>query len=125
MTTNSRRVGSIPRARVLGEQGGVVPGVRMRLPQHSTSEKKFAGLGVSELRERKQRKGENRKLEQLVADLSLDKSILQEALRGSARAGADGGRVGKRFVPSEREEGVPGCRGEPFERTVPERAPES
>src|SRR5690606_13661342 len=89
--------------------------------------KKYGGLGVSELRELKQLKEENRKLEQLVADLSLDKSILQEALRknGDAHAGAGGGGVGKRFVPSEREEGVPGGRGEPLERTVPQRAPES
>jgi len=36
---------------------------------------------VSELRELKQLKEENRKLKQLVADLSLDKSLLQEALR--------------------------------------------
>lgn len=43
--------------------------------------KKYGGMGVSELRELKQLKEENRKLKQLVADLSLDKSILQEALR--------------------------------------------
>ena len=43
--------------------------------------KKYGGLGVSELRELKQLKEENRKLKQLVADLSLDKSLLQEALR--------------------------------------------
>jgi putative transposase len=43
--------------------------------------KKFGGLGVSELRELKQLRDENRKLKGLVADLSLDKSILQEALR--------------------------------------------
>jgi putative transposase len=43
--------------------------------------KKYGGLGVSELRELKQLREENRKLKQLVADLSLDKSILQEALR--------------------------------------------
>lgn len=43
--------------------------------------KKFGGLGVSELRELKQLREENRKLKGLVADLSLDKSILQEALR--------------------------------------------
>lgn len=43
--------------------------------------KKYGGLGVLELRELKQLKEENRKLKQLVADLSLDKSILQEALR--------------------------------------------
>ena len=38
-------------------------------------------LGVSELRELKQLREENRKLKTLVADLSLDRSILQEALR--------------------------------------------
>lgn len=43
--------------------------------------KHFGGLGVSELRELRQLKDENRKLKQLVADLSLDKTILQEALR--------------------------------------------
>src|SRR5690606_28857453 len=44
---------------------------------------------------------------------------------GDAHAGAGGGGVGERFVPSEREEGVPGGRGEPLERTVPQRAPEA
>lgn len=43
--------------------------------------RKYGGLGVSELRELRQLKEENRKLKQLVADLSLDKSLLQEALR--------------------------------------------
>lgn len=43
--------------------------------------KRFGGLGVSELRELRQLREENRKLKGLVADLSLDKTILQEALR--------------------------------------------
>ena len=43
--------------------------------------KQYGGLGLSELRELKQLKEENRKLKQLVADLSLDKTILQEALQ--------------------------------------------
>ena len=43
--------------------------------------KKDGGLGVSELRELRQLRDENRKLKQLVADLSLDKTILQESLR--------------------------------------------
>ena len=38
-------------------------------------------MGVSELRELRQLRDENRKLKQLVADLSLDKTILQEAIR--------------------------------------------
>lgn len=43
--------------------------------------KRYGGLGVSELRELRQLREENRKLKGLVADLSLDKTILQEALR--------------------------------------------
>jgi putative transposase len=39
------------------------------------------GMGVSELRELRQLRDENRKLKQVVADLSLDKTILQESLR--------------------------------------------
>jgi len=38
-------------------------------------------LGVSELRELKVIREENRRLKTLVADLSLDKTILQEALK--------------------------------------------
>ncbi len=43
--------------------------------------KQFGGMGVSELRELRQLKEENRKLKQIVADLSLDKTILPERLR--------------------------------------------
>ena len=40
--------------------------------------KKFGGLGVSELRRLRQLEEENSKLKQLVADLSLDKQMLQD-----------------------------------------------
>jgi putative transposase len=43
--------------------------------------RKFAGMGVAELRRLRQVEEENRKLKQLVADLTLDKHMLQEALR--------------------------------------------
>jgi putative transposase len=43
--------------------------------------KRYGSLGVSELRELRQLREENRKLKGLVADLSLDKIILQESLR--------------------------------------------
>lgn len=43
--------------------------------------RKFAGMGVVEVRRLRQVEEENRKLKQLVADLSLDKHMLQEALR--------------------------------------------
>ena len=42
--------------------------------------KQYAGLGVAELRRLKQLEEENRKLKQLVADLSLDKVMLQDVL---------------------------------------------
>jgi len=40
--------------------------------------KQYPGLGVSELREMRQLREENGRLKRLVADLSLDKQILQE-----------------------------------------------
>ena len=43
--------------------------------------KKYGGLGVSEVRRLKQLEEENRQLKQLVADLSLDKHMLQDVLR--------------------------------------------
>ena len=43
--------------------------------------KKFAGLGVTELRRLRQLEGENLRLKKLVADLSLDKEMLQEVLK--------------------------------------------
>lgn len=42
--------------------------------------RKFAGLGVAELRRLRQLEEENRKLKQLVADMSLDKRMLQDVL---------------------------------------------
>ena len=42
--------------------------------------KKYGGLGVSELRELRQLRDENTRLKRLVADLTLDKHILQEVL---------------------------------------------
>jgi putative transposase len=43
--------------------------------------KKYGGLGVSELRELRQLKEENSKLKQMVADLSLDKQMLQDVIK--------------------------------------------
>ena len=43
--------------------------------------RKFGDLGVSELRELRQVRDENRRLKRVVADLTLDKQILQESLR--------------------------------------------
>lgn len=43
--------------------------------------KKYANLGVSEVRRLRQLEEENGRLKRVVADLTLDKHILQEALR--------------------------------------------
>jgi len=43
--------------------------------------RKFAGMGVVELRRLKILEDENRRLKQLVADLALDKEMLQDVLR--------------------------------------------
>jgi putative transposase len=43
--------------------------------------RKYGGLGVSELRELRDLRDENRRLKRVVADLTLDKHILQESLR--------------------------------------------
>jgi putative transposase len=42
--------------------------------------KKYGGLGPSELRRLRQLEEENSKLKRLVADLSLDKAMLQDVL---------------------------------------------
>lgn len=45
-----------------------------------TWKKKYAGMGVAEMRRTKQLEDENRRLKQLVADLTLDKQMLQDVL---------------------------------------------
>jgi putative transposase len=42
--------------------------------------KKYAGMGVAELRRLRQLEDENRRLKALVADLTLDKHMLQEVI---------------------------------------------
>jgi putative transposase len=42
--------------------------------------KRFGDLGTAEMRELRQLREENRKLKQVVADLTLDKSIPKEAV---------------------------------------------
>jgi putative transposase len=43
--------------------------------------KKYANLGVTELRRLKQLEEENARLKRVVGDLTLDRHILQEVLR--------------------------------------------
>ncbi len=46
-----------------------------------TWKRKYAGVGLTELRELRQLREENAKLKRLVADLTLDKHMLQEIVR--------------------------------------------
>jgi putative transposase len=46
-----------------------------------TWKKRFSGLGPSELRRLRQLEEENTRLKKLVADLSLDKVMLQDVVR--------------------------------------------
>lgn len=43
--------------------------------------KKFGGMGVTELRRLRQLEEENQRLKRLVAELSLDKEMLQEVIK--------------------------------------------
>lgn len=43
--------------------------------------RKYAGMGIAELRRLKELEKENKKLKQLVDDLTLDKHLRQEVLR--------------------------------------------
>jgi putative transposase len=42
--------------------------------------KKFGSMGTAEIREPRQLRGENSRLKRLVADLSLDKTMLHEVI---------------------------------------------
>jgi putative transposase len=46
--------------------------------------RRYGGLGLNEVRELRQLREENRKLKGIVADLTLDKHILQEVLSKKA-----------------------------------------
>jgi putative transposase len=54
--------------------------------------KQFAGMGTVEIRRLKQLEEENAKLKRLVADLSLDKTMLQDVLRKNGEARSSPGR---------------------------------
>lgn len=43
--------------------------------------KQYVGLGLAELRELKDLRDENRRLKRIVADLTLDKQMLQEVVK--------------------------------------------
>jgi len=70
--------------------------------------KKYAHLGVSELRQLRSLEDENGRLKRLVADLSPDKHILTEALRKKAEANTAprAGRLGSDDLPCQLRAGL-------------------
>ena len=50
-------------------------------PTFDRWKKQFVGMGVPEIRRLKQLEDENGKLKRLVADLTLDRSMLQDVLK--------------------------------------------
>lgn len=64
------------------EAGTPVAGIIRKLGVHENTfylwKKKYGGLGTPEIRELQQLREENIKLKKLVADLSLDRQMLQE-----------------------------------------------
>ena len=75
----------------------------MHLP---TRQKKYGGLGVGELRRLRQLEEENTKLKQIVADLSLDKQMLQDVLKKSSEG------VSKASCSGGSDQGLPGIDAE-------------
>ena len=75
------------------EQGTVVSEVCRKMGVSEATfyhwKKKYGGLGVSELRRLRQLEEENRQLKQLVADLSLDKQMLQDVIKKSSEGAAE------------------------------------
>ncbi len=67
------------------EQGTPAAEVCRRLGVSETTfyawKKRYAGMGMAELRRVRQLEDENRRLKQVVADLTLDKQMLQEVLQ--------------------------------------------
>ena len=67
------------------EGGTAVEGICRKLGVSEATfyrwKKQFAGMGTVEIRRLKQLEEENAKLKRLVADLSLDRTMLQDVLR--------------------------------------------
>jgi putative transposase len=71
--------------------------------------RKFSGLGTAELRKGRQLEDENSRLKQVVADLMLDKQMLQDVLKKSfeGEAKAATGQKADRRVPGINQTSLP------------------
>jgi putative transposase len=71
-------VGTLQRVESGEKVDAVCRGLGISQATYYAWKKQYAGLGVAELRELRQLREENGRLKRLVADLSLDRQILQE-----------------------------------------------
>ncbi len=62
--------------------------------------KEYGGLQINQAKRLKELEKENNRLKKLVADLSLDKDILNEALRGNYQAPSGAGNVYDMYASS-------------------------
>jgi putative transposase len=84
--------------------------------------KQYVGLETDHVRQLKQLREENTRLKRLVAELSLDKTILQDVLAKNCKALAPSrtGRLSARRVPGELEARLPSGADSGFHLSVPE-----
>ena len=82
------------------EGGGYLRKLGVSQASFYTWKNQYAGMGVQELRELRQLRDENSRLKRLVADLSLDRQILQEISQKSCKASPamPAGEVGARGI---------------------------
>ena len=82
--------------------------------------RKYGGLGPSELRKLRQLEEENRKLKAMVADLSLDKAMLQEVIEKNfeGRSEALLRALPARAVPGQRAAGLQNAATRSFELSI-------
>ena len=87
---------------------------------------KYGGLEVSEAKRLRALGEENRRLKKLVADLSLDKQMLQDVLRKSPEACSTAAPVWlpSGSLPRQRTPGLRGADPAPGQLTVPDWADE-
>ncbi len=86
--TPEQIIGKIREVDVLVHQGHSVGGAvrKIGVSDHTyyVWRKEYGGMGVEQAKRLKELDRENGRLKRLVADLSLDKEILKEALKGNS-----------------------------------------
>ena len=86
--TPEQIIGKLREAEVLLSQGQTVGAVSRKLEVTEQTyyrwRKEYGGMQVEQARRLKELERENAQLKRLVADLSLDNSILKEAARGNS-----------------------------------------